>query len=394
MSLEVGMKEALRLAIVAGEHSGDAHGGNLVGAFIQLAPDARWFGAGGPVLSSSGVEILVPMEKLAVVGISEVLTHLPDLWREMSRLKTALAQRRPDALVLVDFPDFNFRLAKFARGLGIPVVYYITPQVWAWRPGRTEFLRRFVDRALVIFPFEESFLRERGVEAVFVGHPVVDTAHPDSPLEAFLARHGLDASVPRVALLPGSRVSEVRRNLPPLVAAAVLLHARHPEAAIMVPWAEGLPDTLRAGFPAAPVRWISGAYRDVLGHAHAAAVASGTATLEAALMSVPQVIVYRLKPLTYAIGRRLVKLERVGLPNVVLGESVVLELIQDDFTPARVAAALGDLLENETAATARAGVIAARIKAALGRGNASARAASELLSYLEGMRTNPKNVRG
>jgi len=373
------------LAIVAGEHSGDAHGGNLVKAFTKVAPGARWFGAGGPVLVSAGVDLLVPMEKLAVVGISEVLTHLPDLWREMSRLKAALLQKRPDALVLVDFPDFNFRLARFAKGLGIPVVYYITPQVWAWRQGRTEFLRRFVDRALVIFPFEETFLRERGVAAVFVGHPLVDTAHPDSPLGDFLARHDIDPSLPRVALLPGSRASEVRRNLPPLVGAARLLHARHPDAAIMVPWAEGLPSSLRAGFSTAPVRWISGAYRDVLGHADVAAVASGTATLEAALMGVPQVIVYRLKPMTYAIGRRLVKLERVGLPNVVLGESAVPELIQDAFTPERVATALSDLLDNETAASARAGDIAARIKAALGRGNASARAASELLKFLEGL---------
>jgi lipid-A-disaccharide synthase len=213
-------------------------------------------------------------------------------------------------------------------------------------------------------------------------------------LEDFLARHHLDPALPRVALLPGSRASEVRRNLPPLVAAAGLLHARHPEAAIMVPWAEGLPDTLREGFSAAPIRWISGAYLDVLGHAHAAAVASGTATLEAALMGVPQIIVYRLKPLTYAIGKRMVALDRIGLPNVVLGERAVPELIQDDFTPERVAAALSEILKDATAATTLAGDIAARIKTALGKGNASSRAAIELLSFLEGMRTNPKNVRG
>lgn len=359
-------------------------------AFAGLVPEARWFGAGGPALSAAGVEILVPMENLAVVGISEVLTHLPDLWREMGTLKAALRERRPDALVLVDFPDFNFRLARFAKGLGIRVVYYITPQVWAWRPSRTEFLRRFVDRALVIFPFEEAFLRERGVDAVFVGHPLVDTAHLDSSLEAFLERHGLDPRAPRVALLPGSRASEVKRNLPALLAAAELLKVRHPEAVILVPWAEGLSRALRADFSGAPVRWISGAYHDVLGHAHAAAVASGTATLEAALMGVPHVIVYRLKPLTYAIGRRLVTLDRVGLPNVVLGEEAVPELIQENFTPEGVATVLCGLLENRTAATARAGDIAARIRTALGEGNASARAASELLKFLEGLRTEPQ----
>ncbi len=388
------MEKPLRLAIVAGEPSGDAHGGNLVRAFGGLAPEARWFGAGGPGLSAAGAEILVPMEKLAVVGISEVLTHLPDLWREMGKLKAALRERRPDALVLVDFPDFNFRLAKFAKGLGIPVAYYITPQVWAWRQSRTEFLKRFVDRALVIFPFEETFLRERGVDAVFVGHPLVDTARPDSSLEAFLARYGLDPRAPRVALLPGSRPSEVKRNLPALVSAAEILQVRHPDAVIMVPWAEGLPPALRSAFPTASLRWISGAYRDVLGHAHAAAVASGTATLEAALMGVPHVIVYRLKPLTYAIGRRLVKLDRVGLPNVVMREAVVPELIQDDFTPERVAAALCNFLEHQKAAMARAGDIAARIRTALGEGNASSRAALELLKFLEGVQPNPKTVGG
>jgi lipid-A-disaccharide synthase len=378
------MGRAYRLAIVAGEHSGDAHGGNLVRAFRELAPGSSWFGAGGPVLADAGAEILVPMEKLAVVGISEVLAHLPDLWREMGRLKAALAERRPDALVLVDFPDFNFRLARYAKGLGIPVVYYITPQVWAWRQGRTEFLKRFVDRALVILPFEEAFLRERGVDAVFVGHPLVDTAQADGPLEAFLARHGLEASTPRVALLPGSRASEVKRNLPALAGAARLLATRRPAPAVFVPWAEGLPDALRGLFRDAPVRWVSGEYHDVLGYADAAAVASGTATLEAALMGVPQVIVYRLKALSYAIGKRLVKLERVGLPNVVLGEAAVPELIQGDFTAERVAAALSALLA-DPASRGRAQALAGRLQTALGRGHASARAASELLRLLEGL---------
>ena len=380
------MGMAYRLAIVAGEHSGDTHGGNLVRAFAACAPDAQWFGAGGPVLASAGVEILVPMEKLAVVGIAEVVTHLPDLLREMGRLKAAIRTRRPDALVLVDFPDFNFRLARYARGLGIPVVYYITPQVWAWRQKRTEFLRRFVDRALVIFPFEEVFLREHGVEAAFVGHPLVDTAHPDTSLEEFLSRNGLDPSSPRVALLPGSRTSEVRRNLAPLMEAARIVAREHPRAVILVPWAEGLSEALKAPYLGFPVRWVSGEYRDVLGHADAAAVASGTATLEAALMGIPQVIVYRLKPVTYAIGRRLVKLERFGLPNVVLGERAVPELIQADFVGDRVARELSGYLAAPEDSKARAGLLAGRIKKALGQGGASARAASELLGFLEGLK--------
>jgi lipid-A-disaccharide synthase len=378
------MGEPYRLAIVAGEHSGDAHGGSLVKAFEMISPGASWFGAGGPILQSAGAELVVPMERLAVVGIAEVAANLPQLWRAMEALKRALVDRHPDALVLVDFPDFNFRLAKYAHGLGIPVVYYITPQVWAWRQGRTEFLRRYVDRALVIFPFEVEFLNQRGVDARFVGHPLVDTAKPDSDLGTFLHRHGLSPDQPRVALLPGSRSSEVKRNFPPLMAAAKLLAKVHPDAAILVPWASGLPDRLRAPYSDHPVRWIGGEYRDVLGHADAAAVASGTATLEAALMGVPQVIVYRLKRITYAIGRRLVRLPFVGLPNVVLGEGAVPELIQDRFTGRGVADAVSRYLGDRDEARRQAASLGEAIRKKLGQGGASARAAQELLAFLMG----------
>ncbi len=381
------MASDLTLAVVAGEHSGDTHGGNLVKAFDRLRPSTRWFGAGGETLSSAGVEILVPMEKLAVVGIGEVVSHLPDLWREMGRLKGALAERRPDAVVLVDFPDFNFRLARTAHDMGIPVVYYITPQVWAWRQRRTEFLKRYVDRALVIFPFEKTFLEERGVEARFVGHPLVDTAKTDSPLEAYLGRNGLSPNNKRLALLPGSRSSEVKRNLPPLMDAARRLTSARDDLDVVIPWAGGLPDALRRAFDAPRVHWLAGQYRDVLGHAHAAAVASGTATLEAALMGIPQIIVYRVKALTYAIGRRLVKLDYVGLPNVVLGREAVHEFIQADFSAHRIADALGTLLVDCDGEKRRAEAIAGEIKNKLGEGNASARAAQELLVFLKERQT-------
>jgi lipid-A-disaccharide synthase len=381
------MPSDLTLAIVAGEHSGDAHGGNLVKAFDKLQPAARWFGAGGATLASAGVELLVPMNKLAVVGIGEVISHLPDLWREMAKLKRALADRRPDAIVLVDFPDFNFRLARTAHGMGIPVVYYITPQVWAWRQKRTEFLKRYVDRALVIFPFEKTFLEERGVEARFVGHPLVDTARIDSALAAFLERNGLSSRNRRLALLPGSRTSEVKRNLPPLMDAAGRLTAAHDDIDVLIPWADGLPEDMRRAFDAPRIHWIKGEYLDVLGHAHAAATASGTATLEAAIMGIPQIIVYRVKAVTYAIGRRLVKLPWVGLPNVVLGRMAIQEFIQGDFTGARVAAALDAMLTDSDGSRRRAQAIAGEIRNKLGEGNASARAAQELLIFLKERQT-------
>jgi lipid-A-disaccharide synthase len=319
------------------------------------------------------------MEELAVVGISEIVGRLPDLWRAMATLKSALRERRPDALVLVDYPDFNFRLARYAKRIGIPILYYITPQVWAWRSRRVGFLRSTLRRALVIFPFEETFLRERGVDAVFVGHPLASPPPPPSPRVAFLARHGMAADSEFVALLPGSRNSEVARNLPTLLEAAKHVAAKHPDVCILIPWA----DSLRSDPPRVPegsVRFVRGEYRDVLGHAAAAAVASGTACLEAALLAVPTVVVYRLQPITYAIGRRLVKLPFVALPNVVLGRGALRELIQGDFTAQGVADALLGFLAEPRQGRARAEALRDELKEVLGGGDdAYERAAREVL---------------
>jgi lipid-A-disaccharide synthase len=376
------MAEGPTLMVVAGEHSGDRHAAALVRAFARREPGARWFGAGGPELASAGAEILVPLERLAVVGIGEVLGRLPVLLREFRRLKEALRERNPRALVLVDFPDFNFRLARFARSRGVPVVYYITPQVWAWRRGRTRFLRDFTDLCLVIFPFEEAFLRERGVRARFVGHPLAGQTAPPSSREAFLARHRLPAEAPRLALLPGSRSSEVERTLPVLREAARLLESRRPGCLFLVPWAPGLPEALWERHGGPPLLRVQGEYLDVLGHADAAAVASGTATLEAALLGIPQVIVYRVSPLTYLLGKTLVRLPRVGLPNVVLGRDAVPELLQGECTGPRVAEALEGILEGGSEARAAAARLGEEVRKKLGEGLASARAAEVLEAFL------------
>ncbi len=376
------MAAPFEIAIVAGEASGDAHAAALARAFAALAPEAGWFGIGGSECRAAGVDVIVPNERLAVVGIGEVFARLPDLWRGLAAVKRALRERRPKAVVLVDFPDFNFRVARFAHGLGLKVVYYITPQVWAWRPRRTRFMAKNVDRALVLFPFEEPFLRERGVEARFVGHPLVDTAKPASELWAFLQRHGLQAEKPRVALLPGSRASEVERNLPVLAAAARELRELFPEAAMMTPWAKGLPASLKELAAGSPVKFVENEYSDVLGHAGAAAVASGTACLECALMGVPEVVVYKVNGFTYAIGKRLVTAPHVALPNVIMGEEVVPELIQDAFTPQAVAGTLAGFLAEGERASERAAKLAGEIRKRLGEGNAYARAAAALCEFI------------
>jgi lipid-A-disaccharide synthase len=377
------MGETFTIGIVAGESSGDAHAGALARQFEAQAPGSRWFGAGGPALRSAGAEVLVSYERLAVVGIGEVLTHLPQLFRAMGQLKRALRERRPDALVLVDFPDFNFRLAKYAHKLGIPVVYYITPQVWAWRSGRTRFFEKYVDRAFVLFPFEKDFFEAHGVAATFVGHPLVDTLKPDSSLEAFLSRHHLDPETPRLAFLPGSRTSEVKRHLSVMMEACREILETFPDTAVFVPWAHGLPQSLREPFRDLPVRWVEGEYRDVLGHADAAVVASGTASLEGALMGVPEVVVYRLNRLTFKIVKRMVNVPHAAMPNVVLGRGAIPELIQDDFTPARVAQTVSEMLKDRKESGSRARELAGEIKKQLGEGNASARAARELVDFLK-----------
>jgi len=377
------MQSKRAIAIVAGEPSGDRHAANVVRAFGGICPEAAWFGAGGPDLRAAGAEILVPMERLAVVGIGEVLAHLPDLFGAMKTLRRALEERRPDALVLVDFPDFNFRLARHASKLQIPILYYITPQVWAWRQSRTAFLRDRISRALVIFPFEETFMRERGVDAEFVGHPLVEDLPQACSRDAFCERNALDPAGLLVGLLPGSRNSEVRRILPPLAGAAGLLSKERSDLTFLLPWAANLKPSLRDLAGSHPVRFVEGQYHDLLGNVDAAAVASGTATLESALLGVPMVAVYRLNPVTYAIGKRLVHLPRVALPNVVLESSEVPELIQGDCTPRSIAAALRPLLADPAAARAESADLASNLREKLGGGSASHKAAERICAFLE-----------
>ena len=383
------MHPEFTICVSAGEASGDMHAAGLLSAIQESGTTISAFGAGGNRLRETGAEILIPMEKIAVVGITEVLVHLPDLWGSMRSLKRELSMRRPDALLLVDFPDFNFRLAKHAKSLGVPVIYYITPQVWAWRSGRVKFMRETLEKALVIFPFEEPFLRERGVDAVFVGHPLTDPVLAVSSREAFCERHGLDADIPIVALLPGSRNSEVRRILPPLVDAARLLLARGHKIQAVVPWANSLRGRPEDIISDGPVQFIGGDYHSLLNHAAAAATASGTATLETALAGLPEVAVYRLASLTFLLGRMLVSVEHFALPNVVLGRKAVPELLQGEFTPEKIADALSVFLENPTKAKSEAEAVASELREKLGAGGAYKRAAREFLDHLHKNRKTP-----
>jgi lipid-A-disaccharide synthase len=344
----------------AGEASGERYGAALMEAVRERLPKARFFGLGGARMTALGFRPVVRAEDVAHMGITEVVRHAPYIYGQFQRLKRAIAAERPSLAVLIDFPDVNLRLAEHLHRHGVPVVYFVSPQLWAWKKRRIRRVQRFVDRMLVIFPFEEPFYRERGVAAEFVGHPLADLAAPEVTREAFARQHGLDASKPWLALLPGSRQREVHLNLPTMLEAATILNdtIRNesgpgdtyqyllPVAPTLAP--ETVPAIVAAQPSGAKPVLVSDA-RAALYHARGSVVASGTATVEAALLGNPFVVVYRLSKMSYAIARRFVKVPHVAMANLIAGRRVVPELIQDEFTAANVVAALKPLLAEGTA---------------------------------------------
>jgi lipid-A-disaccharide synthase len=339
--------------ISAGEASGEHYGALIVAALReQLAAagqSANIFGMGGARMEEAGLERIVHAEEMAVMGLTEVLRHLPHIYGEFRKLKRAIRERRPQVAILIDFPGFHFVLAKALHSEGVPVVYFVSPQLWAWKQGRIRKVRKYVDRMLVIFPFEEAWYRERGVAAEFVGHPLAEMPLPAVSREDFAAQNGLDPARTWIGLLPGSRRKEIRELLPEMLQAAVLLHHDHclelgnPEPQFILPLAPTLSEAQRKavaeiverGRQNLTIRLVDDA-RSTLHHARASIVASGTATLEAALIGNPFVVVYRVSPLTFAVAKRLVKVVNVAMVNLIAGKRVVPELIQDDFTASNI----------------------------------------------------------
>ena len=353
-----------RIFLSAGEASGEQYAVQLMAALRRSVPEAEFFGLGGTRMEAAGFRRIVRAEDVAVMGITEILRHIPRIYREYRKLRRSLKTERPEVAVLIDFPDVNLGLARRCRQLGIPVVFFVSPQVWAWKQHRLAQIRRNVDRMLVIFPFEESWYRERGVEATFVGHPLAALPLPSVTRAEMAEEYGLDPAGHWIALLPGSRPGEIELNLPAMLEAAALLGQTGETAyEFLLPLAPTLtprhvdqvmeqvgrmPGQLRV----TPVRDA----RAALHHARASAVASGTATVEAALIGNPFVVVYRLSRLSYAVARRVVKVPHVAMANLIAGARVVPELIQDDFTAEAVAEALRPLIEptEERAAMQRA----------------------------------------
>ncbi len=363
--------------ISAGEVSGDRHAAALLTELRRIRPDLSACGVGGPHLADAGQRQFAGIEQLSLVGITEVLPKLGSILALLRRLRRELARCRPAVVLLVDAPDFNLRLAKAAHALGLRVVYFITPQVWAWRRGRLADIRRTVDLALCILPFEEAFFNEAGVRAEYVGNPLVDLVRPSAPSPALRAGLGLDPVRPVVALLPGSRRSEITALLPSLLGASELLARRSPPPQFVVPAASPALLPLLAPLAGAPyaARLVQGRAWDCLAAADAAVVASGTATLETGLIGTPFVTVYRISPLSHAIAKRLIHARWASLPNLLLGEPAVLELLQHECRPETIAAEIGRLLDDPAAAV-RLREKCGQVRALLGPGGAAARAAA------------------
>ncbi|MBS1799032.1 MAG: lipid-A-disaccharide synthase [Acidobacteria bacterium] len=351
----------------AGEASGDHYGAQIIRELLRRLPHAEFFGLGGSEMEAAGQERIVRAEDVAHMGITEVLRHAPRVYGSYRRLVASIKQRRPQAAVLIDFPDVNLRLARELKALNIPVVYFVSPQLWAWKRSRLRWVQERVDRMMVIFPFEETFYRARNVDATFIGHPLAELPLPTISREAYAAREGfLDLSYKWIALLPGSRWKEIEANLPILVKAAAQLG---PGYEFLIPLASTIEWERLNTFitrntawqQAGPLHIVNDA-REALYHANAAVVASGTATVQAAIIGNPFLVVYKVSPLTFGLAKKLVSYPRevwpsnepdasgnlpIGMVNLIAGRRIVPELIQGNFTARKVADEL-NLLLNDT----------------------------------------------
>lgn len=340
-----------RIFLSAGEASGEHYGALLIAALRKLAPDAEFFGMGGQRMEDLGLRRIVRSEDVAVMGIAEVVRHLPRIYREYRKLKESVLSNPPNVAVLIDFPDIHFKLARHLHEHGIPVIFFVSPQLWAWKKHRIRLVQRDVDRMLVIFPFEESFYQQHGVTATYVGHPLADLPLPSVSREDFAREYGLNPSKDWIGLLPGSRAKEIQLNLPEMLDAATQLAEDYefllPIAPTLTEKAvEHLHNTLANLAKRIRVTLVKDA-RGALFHSRASVVASGTATVEAALIGNPFLVVYRVSSLTYAIAKRIVTVPFVAMVNLVADREVVPELIQDDFSAANVVRHLRVLLHDE-----------------------------------------------
>lgn len=381
------------IMIVTGEASGDLHGAHLLQSLQEKDPDLHFFGMGGPELSRAGMEIVFDGAKVAVVGITEVIAHLPDILRAQRILRKCLRERKPDLLVIIDLPDFNIPLAGLAHKLNIPVFYYIPPQLWAWRSGRIEKLRKIVDKLGVILPFEEEYYRDKGVDACYVGHPLLDSVHLTKEAGRLRRELGINSNDKCVGIIPGSRKREVTQLLPRFLdGARAIQNQMKPNENIvfLLPKAstlsmedlrEGGIDTCREQID---LRILKEDRWDVMASCDAAIAASGTVTLELALLDVPMVVCYRIAPLTYRLAKYLIHLDNFSLVNLIAGSEIVPELLQDEVNSTTLSKHILPLLQVNSQERKKMKHGLAQVRQKLGESGASTRVAEAVLAQLSG----------
>lgn len=376
--------------IVAGEASGDLHGSHLVRQILRLRPGVRFFGVGGRLMAEAGVDILHDVTRQSVIGFTEALKSVRPLRRVQEQLALLLEEERPDVFVPIDFPSFNLKLAAKARMLRIPVVYYFSPSTWAWGAKRAELVANAGMNVCSVFPFEAEVYRKAGANVIYVGHPLLDIVKTDLETEKARELLGLPSGGPVLALLPGSRTQEIRRLLRPMVSAFELLRAEMPDLVGVVPAAHTTPvSSLEELIGDAPIHIVEGQTHAALRAADAAVITSGTATLEAAILDTPQVMVYKLSSVSYGIAKRLVRIRHVALPNIVAGKEIVKELLQDAVTPQAIADAVRPLF-HDAEAVRRMRQDYADVVRRLGRQGAVERAAKVVLAAAEQELVDPE----
>jgi len=344
---------AQKVLISAGEASGDLYAAVLVEALRRRNPGIEFFGCAGRRMQSAGVRPVVDAASIAVVGLVEVITHIPRVYREYRKLVRAAEQERPDLAILTDSPDFHLRLARRLKALNIPVIYLVAPQVWAWRKGRLAGMRRTIDQLLCIFPFEPEFFSAHGIDAKYIGHPLTRLVKPSASREELRSRYGIPSGTPLVALLPGSRKGEIERHLPVLIEAVGIIRKAGPRLAprfaLAVPAGASISPKLRERISEASIQVLEGQTWDILASAELALAASGTVTVEAAMLGTPMVTFYRVNKLSWLMGRGLVKVPFFSMVNLIVGRRIVPELIQNELTGARLAGEAVKLLEDDCA---------------------------------------------
>ena len=380
----MGITSGKKILIIAGEASGDLHGSHLVKEMLSLDPSLHVYGVGGEKMKNAGVELIADSKEMAVVGITEVLLKLKSIYRIYRKLKNSLTTKSPSLVILIDYPDFNLRFAREAKKKNIPIVYYISPQVWAWRKGRIKKIGRLVEKMIVIFPFEKKIYEKAKIDVDFVGHPLLDSIQSQFSREEAFRKFSLTFGVTTIGLLPGSRMNEVKRHLPPMIEAIHLISKQIHPVQFIIPVAPGLDGgevQSLVGSSRENVRVIENSIYDVMRISDVVIVASGTATVEAAIMGAPMIVVYRVSPLTYLLGKMLIKVKNIGMVNIIAEKTVVPELIQKDVTPEKITSAVIQILGNPLKQEEIKKELSS-LKEKIGNPGASFRAAQIIISLL------------